>query len=110
MLTPHFPQPVDIGVMQPEDRIESRCVGVRHQARQLALRVASSDQAVHPVVRLGFDAAVHRSAVRETRVDTAETGASTARYACEVRIVERTQIDLTDRNEHLAVNEPWHHG
>ena len=66
---PRLPQSVDIRVMEIEDRIEGRRIGIGHQAWELLiLRIAASDKAMYPIVRLRLDAAMHRLGERERTV------------------------------------------
>src|SRR4051794_15060790 len=96
VLSPDLPQPVDVRVVQPEDRIEPSGVRIGHQAR-LVLRQPAADEAVHPVVRLRLDISMHLAAVAEAGIDAAEARAAAVRSARKVRIAERGHVDLIDR-------------
>ncbi len=110
---PGLPEPVDVGVVQPEDRVQAGCSWVGHRPGQaLVVRVGATDQAVHPVVRLRLDPAVDLARMGEARVHSAEAGAPAAGHAREVGIGHRLEVHEAHGDEHVAVVEgsvPLHH-
>ncbi len=105
MFAPDLPQAIDVGVVQPEDRIEPRGVGIGHQSGIARSRVGAAHQTVNGVVRLGLDAAVRMglAVVIEARADAAETLAAALSRTGEMAVAQRAQGDRLERHEDLAV-------
>ena len=101
---PGGPQAVDVGVVEPEDRVEPRRAGPRHDAfgvRRLGPRAA--DVRVHGVVGLRLDATVGATSVREPGVNATEARASAAGHPGEVRIAQRREVQVVGLDEHVPV-------
>src|SRR4029079_9162888 len=102
VLPPDLPQPVNIRVMQPEDRIQPGRVRIGHQSGLLRGQLAAY-QAMHPIMRLRLYCAVSPAAMFESGADAAEARAAAARHALEVRLSERVHVDIAQRHENVAI-------
>jgi hypothetical protein len=103
-LSPDLPQPVDIGMVQPEDRVESGGVRVGHNPRKPGiLRIAAPDQTVHPVMRLRFKTAVRLAAMLKSRVDSTKSRVASTPDPSEIGIGHRIEVYLINRHINVAV-------